>query len=106
MYCFVITNENIYFRKKNLSIKQDHIFSVNQSNKPFLTSTILKKTRRQWHQDKHLQDHKINDYSGFAYIKKYRGQATKLIVPDESEPEDSVDSDDNVNMYWSGPGHC
>ena len=48
----------------------------------------------------------INDYSGFEYnIKKYRGQAPKLIAPDESEPEQSVDSDDNANMYWSGPGH-
>ena len=48
----------------------------------------------------------INDYSGFeCNIKKYRGQAPKLVAPNESEPEDLVDSDDNVNMYWSGPGH-
>ena len=48
----------------------------------------------------------INDYSGFEYnIKKYRGQAPKLIAPEESEPDYSADSDDNPNMYWSGPDH-
>ena len=46
----------------------------------------------------------INDYSGFEYnIKKYRGQVPKLIAPEESEPDYSADSDDNPNMYWSGP---
>jgi hypothetical protein len=55
---------------------------------------------------RHSTKFEINDYSGFEYnIKKYRGQAPKLIAPDESEPEQSVDSDDNANMYWSGPGH-
>ena len=48
----------------------------------------------------------INDYSGFEYnIKKYRGQAPKLIAPEESEPDYSVDSDDKPNMYWSSPDH-